>query len=82
MVRVARRISPNQLRILGVTEFQLDVADLLFGAIQILLDDRDPRPMAARLNDLEERALEVFGPLGKTHLEIGEDEIPGTYIQN
>jgi len=76
VVRVARRLSANQLRILGITDFQLDVADLFFGAIQMLLDDRDPRPMEDRLEDLEERAQEIFGPLDEGHLEIGEAEVP------
>ncbi len=73
VVREARRLSPSQRRVLGVTDFQIDVADLCFSAIQLLLDDRDPRPMRDRLEDLEDHALDVFGSLDLRQLEIDDD---------
>ena len=76
VVREARLLSASERRVLGVTDFQLDVADLCFSAIQLLLDDRDPRPMWERLEDLEDHARDVFGSVDLDRLQIDDDGNP------
>lgn len=58
-----RQLTPGQLLVLGVTARQLGIADLLFAAVQLLLDDEDERPLWKRLEDLEDLAQETLAEL-------------------
>ena len=69
-VREARLLGSERRRILKITDRQLDLADLCFRAIGLLLDDQDLRPMWDRLEDLTVEFHDLVGPLDLEAIEL------------
>ena len=74
VVRELRLLSAGQRQVLDISDTQLDLAELCFRAIRLLLDDREFRPLRDRLEDLEADAIRVIGSLEPETFETGEDE--------
>ena len=73
VVREVRLLSAGQREVLDISDLQLGIADVCFRAIQLLLDDQDPRPIGVRLEDLSISAQEILGPLDWDSLELDDD---------
>ena len=73
IVREVRLLSAGRRRILRITDRQLDIADLCFRAIRLMLDDRDSRPMWDRLEDLAVEIRDAVGPLDLETLDLDSD---------
>lgn len=73
VLRELRMLSAGQRKVLDISDIQLDIAELCFSAIALLLDDRDNRPLRYRMEDLETDAIRVMDSLGAETFETGED---------